>query len=148
MSGVRVLPDLPQSARQGHPTETWNEMIGRGVLQYLEEPDGLPGEITNWPGADPYIDIISGHDYWSVFDYDKNNPSGENQGTIHDRLIPLMMKGVMDQIAKYDTDGRIEPLFINEIGGKAYCRGGRSPRRSTAICCTMSNVWYAACSRA
>ncbi len=125
--GFESYPTFRNRPKAGHPTETWNDMIGRGVLQYLEKPDGLPGEITNWPGADPYIDIISVHDYWSVFDYDKNNPSGENQGTIQDRLIPLMIQGVMDQIVQYDTDGRIEPLFINEIGGKVYCQGEDHP---------------------
>lgn len=104
-----------RNSRYGHP-QTWKEMVGRGVLQYLEEPNGMKGEIVDWPSADEYVDYIAIHDYNSVFDYDVYNPSKRNQGSLSARLLP-MVADVVKQIREYDTDGDMEPLLFNELGG-------------------------------
>lgn len=122
--GFESFPIFRNSPASGHAMETWGDLLGKGVIQYLEEADNLPGEITNWPDGDRYMDIIGVHEYWVVFDYDKNNPSTDNQGTIQERLLSKTIKKSLDQISLYDTDGKKQPLFLNEIGAKPYLPDG------------------------
>ena len=113
------------------------------MIQYLEPAElRKPGSITNWPSGDPFMDIISVHEYWVVFDYDKNNPSGENQGTIQERLINNLLKCSLAQIKKYDIDGQIEPLFIGEMGCKSYLPGAEMGKAeySNMLCMVESIV--------
>ncbi|NOZ85937.1 MAG: hypothetical protein GXP49_06680, partial [Deltaproteobacteria bacterium] len=118
--GFESFPFFRDSPQAGHPMNTWEDMIGRGVLQYLEEPDNIPGEITNWPDGDPYMDVIAIHDYWSVLDYDVNNPHDQNQGALQARLLDHLVTKSLQEIRQYDMDGKIEPLFISELGSKPY----------------------------
>jgi hypothetical protein len=125
IEGTNITQELASMGLENHPTWRnskyggvggWDNLIGEGVLQYLESPNGMPGEITNWPSADSSIDFISIHDYNSGFDHDKYSPQEHNQGTIAERLLPHVVKLALDQIADYDIDGQIEPLLFNEIG--------------------------------
>ncbi len=131
--GTNVLGNLqcigfesfPRFRNTGYPKQKpgdWDELLGRGVIQYLEKREAKPGVITNWPSADPYLDIISIHDYWGSFDYDRNNPSENNKGTINDWLIKKQIMGSLEQIKKYDIDGKYEPLYIGELGAYVYCK--------------------------
>jgi hypothetical protein len=90
-------------------------------------PDGVAGEIIDWPGADATIDYISIHDYNSVFDYQEYIPSEYKQGTIEDRLLPMVVD-VQDQIGNHNPDGIIEPLLMNELGSHAYGTEHCNPR--------------------
>lgn len=121
--GLEAYPFWRNSPASGHPSETWSEMVGKGIIQYLEEPDGLPGEITDWPDGDPYMDYISIHDYWSVFDYDANYPLQKDfqPRPLQKRLLDEVVKPTVQQIAQYDIDGQIEPVFLGDLGAFAYC---------------------------
>lgn len=118
--GMEAYPFWRNSPAAGHKHEDWDHLLGRGVLQYLEKPDGLPGEITCWPSGDPYMDSISVHNYWAVFDYDEQNPNEHNHGTIGDSIIDEWVRGSIKQIRDFDIDGQIEPLYINELGCFPY----------------------------
>ncbi len=118
--GMESFPFFRNCPISGHAMDNWDEMVGRGVIQYLEPPDGLDGEITDWPDGDPTMDAISIHEYWSVFDYDANNPHDQNQGTIQHRLVDKLLHDTNQQIRQYDMDGQIEPVFIGELGSKPY----------------------------
>lgn len=122
--GFESFAGFRNSSYSGHPMEEWTELLGKGVLQYLEPADKLPGEIKNWPDGDAYMDIISIHEYWIVFDYDKNNPHPENKGTINDRLISRAVADSIRQISQYDIDKQMEPLIIGEVGAKSYLPDG------------------------
>lgn len=131
--GFEGFPFFRDCPHAGHAMETWEEMVGRGVIQYLEEPDGIPGEITNWPDGDPNMDIIAFHDYWSVFDYDAANPDQNNQGTLRDRFLGRLLSMTLEQIRQYDIDGQIEPVFIGELGSKPYKHNPTSFEQSLFI---------------
>jgi hypothetical protein len=121
--GLEGPPFWRNSKANGHPFEHWYDMIGIGVIDYNEPPDGITGEITCWPDGDPYMDAISIHDYYSVFDYDPNNPSSQNHRTLKEWLSEDgndRIKRVIEQIAQYDLDGVNEPVFINEFGSMPY----------------------------
>lgn len=125
--GFESFPFWRNSPASGHAEEDWDELLGKGVIQYQEKPDGRPGEITDWPSADPYMDAVSIHEYWSVFDYDRNNHSTENHGTIEERLLRDIVGRSREQIETFDTDGKRQTLFVNEIGSKSYVPGEDSP---------------------
>jgi hypothetical protein len=117
----------------GHPMEIWSKMLGEGILQYLELPDGIPYEIIDWPNGDEYIDIISIHDYWGVFDYDANNPSAYKSGTIKDWLLNGQIGNSLQQITDYDIDGQIEPIVLDEIGSFAYSGENEQPSYDNSL---------------
>jgi len=123
--GLESFPSWRNCPVAGHKGEGWDDLVGKGVITYAETPDGLPGEITNWPDGDPYMNIISVHEYWCAFDYDSNNPSGSKHGTIASRLIPAILENTIEQIQDCDIDDDIEPVFIGEIGTHVYGKGQR-----------------------
>ncbi len=138
-AGTKLLDELESIGMEAHPYyrnntngqylkgNIWHKLVGEGVLEYKEAPDGVPGEITDWPGADEVIDYISIHDYNSVFDYQEYMSSEYKQGTIEGRLLPMVID-VQNQIKTHNPDGRIEPLLMNELGGHAYGTEHSEPR--------------------
>jgi hypothetical protein len=117
--GLEGFPFSRHCPMAGHPTDTWPEMLGNGVLKYLEPPDGEEGEITEWPDGGPYMDIISIHDYWATFDYDIKNPLNKANNPLEKYLIKTQVMKSLDQIRKYDLKN-VKPLFINELGSFNY----------------------------
>lgn len=138
-AGTQLLDELESIGLEAHPYyrnntngqysggNTWDNLVGEGILEYSEVPDGVPGEITDWPGADATIDYISIHDYNSVFDYQEYMPSEYKQGTIEGRLLPMVID-VQDQIETYNPDGSIEPLLMNELGSHALGKEHSEPK--------------------
>lgn len=122
----------------GKPS-AWHEMLGQGYLQYLEQPNNMPGEITDWPSGDPYMDFISHHEYNSVFDYDAYNPSPHNHGTLSSRFLPLV-KYSMEQIRQYDMDQQVEPFLVNELGAHAIGHEELEPDFSHNLFCVEAFV--------
>lgn len=68
--------------------------------------------------ADDYIDIVSIHDYWSLFDYERTPGK-----TIEERLIRSLIHGVTNQIRAADTNGKLQPLVLGELGNHTYSFG-------------------------
>jgi hypothetical protein len=121
-SGIEGFPFSRHCPAAGHPDSQWNDMMLNGVLQYKEPPDETDGEITNWPDAGPYMDIIALHDYWGTFEYDKNNPSLKNSGPMSETLLKGKVYPVIQQVKEYAslTKTPVKPVYVNELGSYLY----------------------------
>lgn len=113
------------------------EVIGiEGFFDYVES-GATEGSPNYFKGNDPnlitriiqqvddYIDIVSIHDYWSVFDYERTPGK-----TVEERFINKLVKGVQEDIKKADTNGKVQPLVIGELGCHAYGSGEKEAETS------------------
>lgn len=96
--------------------------------------------------ADADIDIISVHDYHSIFEYQKKAGLPEAHGTILDNAVGKILSPALEQIREADSDRQIEPVVFGEFGTCALTRGdtrvdpANDTRYEQRLCCAESLI--------
>jgi hypothetical protein len=82
--------------------------------------DGV-GRLLHMADAD--IDVISLHDYHSIFGHQEDLQIPRAHGTILDYTIAKRLLPALEQTREGDSDGQVEPFVVGEFGTFAISRG-------------------------
>lgn len=94
-----------------------------GAIFWNREQGGAPDGVARLLHmADADVDIISLHDYHSVFEYRKGQKLPKAYGTILDYTIGKKLLPALVQIRAADSDGQIEPFVVGELGSFALTK--------------------------
>ena len=95
-----------------------------GAIFWTREEGGVPDGVARLlKMADAAIDIISLHDYHSIFEYQKDAQIPQAYGTILDYTVGKKLAPALKQIREADSDGQIEPFVVGEYGTFAIAPG-------------------------